>query len=211
MNDTLAIIDKATSIENIETIHYCILFYIITNNSMKMKRRMKGIIRLVQNDLNINALNHAKGEYYGVSVLHACIIMDLLDEVNFLLFLGCDKDKKTLNGYTPMDFAIFNNNYKMATLLLQHKCTTDGYIYITTALRCYADEYFMMILLRGGCDINEIDHNGHTALYYAKTMRRDMIRFIKKNGGRIENEGVWRRVRRYAKETAEILRIIYNF
>lgn len=61
----------------------------------------------------------------GTSALHIAAKNNFYETCATLLRAGISKDAKTKVDRTPLHFAVFEGNFQICQLLLQHECTVD--------------------------------------------------------------------------------------
>jgi ankyrin repeat protein len=61
----------------------------------------------------------------GTSALHIAAKNNFYDTCATLLRSGISKDAKTKVDRTPLHFAVFEGNFEICQLLIQHECSVD--------------------------------------------------------------------------------------
>jgi ankyrin repeat protein len=62
----------------------------------------------------------------GTSALHIAAKNNFYDTCAILIRSGISKDAKTKVDRTPLHFAVFEGNFEVCQLLVQHECSIDS-------------------------------------------------------------------------------------
>ncbi|KAJ8688145.1 hypothetical protein QAD02_023940 [Eretmocerus hayati] len=149
---------------------------------------------------NCNAMKSNTVLSEACTPLHVAVKADNYDVVRFLIENGARVDVLNKWGHTPLHIAIIKKLSETSKLLIENGANVNvidpkGLCHSSTGLeKCYilhtavkhADIDVIDYLIRYGTDINVIDFNGRSALYYA-VQRSDerIVALLLKNGARV--------------------------
>jgi ankyrin repeat protein len=123
-----------------------------------------------------------------------------LEAVKQHIAAGADVNAKDVNGYTPLDWAIFNKDTETAALLRKHGGKTSGELSIHKAAEAGNIEAVKQHLA-AGADVNAKDDDGKTPLDHAEfssddfaysrdieVAKKETANLLRKHGGKTGEE-----------------------
>mgnify|MGYP000156851064 CR=1 FL=1 len=133
----------------------------------------RGIIRcLIENGYDVNMKDG-----YGGNALEWAAQENRISNAKMLIESGCDVNNLNGEGMTALYTACAEGNTDMARLLLNNNAEPDRTEDATPLIiaSCYGKIDCAELLLEHGSDVNTIDNEGRTALFYAMVYGQDEI------------------------------------
>lgn len=141
----------------------------------------RGIIRcLIENGYDINMKDG-----YGGNALEWAAQENRISNAKMLIEGGCDVNNLNGDGMTALYTACAEGNTDMARLLLDNNAEPDRTEDATPLIiaSCYGKIECVKLLLEHGTDVNTIDNEGRTALFYAMAYRQDKVEKLLSDNG----------------------------
>lgn len=141
----------------------------------------RGIIRcLIENGYDINMKDG-----YGGNALEWAAQENRISNAKMLIEGGCDVNNLNGDGMTALYTACAEGNADMARLLIDNNAEPDRTEDATPLIiaSCYGKIDCAELLLEHGSDVNTIDNEGRTALFYAVVYRQDEVEKLLSDNG----------------------------
>lgn len=108
---------------------------------------------------------------YMINVADQNIKDYLYKQIQVMIENGADLNEKDRYGYTPLHWAIYNDDFKIVKLLLENKANIniqDEFGNSASHWGADNDNYdIMLLLIKGGVDVNIKNDSSETALFYS--------------------------------------------